>query len=166
VRFIYRADVALPPREVFERLRHYERIYPDLHPAHEAPEPPYEPRLLDAGYRFGASERFGAEHRRYDFTVTAFDPEAPHLALTSATVTTLGRVRIRSRLVVDFAFAPTPGGCAVTVTQTVSFGRAWLDRLLSHPALWRRVAAHADEECEAAVRILLSPNFQASVAAG
>jgi hypothetical protein len=162
VRFVFRADVALAPREVFERLRHYERIYPELHLAHEKPPAPYEPRLLTAGYRFGASERFGPEQRRYDFTVTAFDPATPHMAITSRTLTTIGPLRIRSRPVVDFAFAPTPTGCTVTVTQTISFGRAWLDRLLAHPALWRKVAAHADEECEAAVRILMAPDFQAA----
>jgi hypothetical protein len=156
VRFVFTADVPLPPREVFERLRRYELIYPDLHPAHQAPPAGHTPQLLTPGYRFPAAERFGAECRRYDFRVTAFDPETPHLRLESATVTTLGPLTIRSGLVVDFAFAATPTGCRVVVTQTVSFGRPWLDRLLSHPALWRKVAAHADEECAAAVRLLLA----------
>ena len=159
MRFVYRVEVPLPPREVFERLRHYERIYPQLHPAHQAFAPGYEPQLLAPGYRFAVAERFGAEHRRYDFQVEAYDPEALQLTLGSATVTTLRALRIRSRLTVDFGFTPTPAGCAVTVTQTISFGRPWLDRLLAHPALWRRVARHADEECEAAVRLLLSPTF-------
>jgi hypothetical protein len=162
VRFVFTAEVPLPPGEVFERLRHYELIYPDLHPAHEGPPTGHTPALLTPGYRFPASERFGAEHRRYDFQVTVFDPSRPHLTLTSATVTTIGLLRIKSRLEVDFAFIPTPEGCRVVVTQTVSLGRAWLDRLLGHPALWKQVAAHADAECEAAVRILLAPDFQAA----
>lgn len=160
MRFVFTADVPLAPREVFERLRHYERIYPQLHPAHEGPPEGHSPALLAPGYRFPAAERFGAERRRYDFRVTTFDPARPHLTLDSATVTTIGPLTLRSGLVVDFAFTPTPDGCRVVVTQTVSFGRAWLDRLLGHPAFWKQVAAHADAECEAAVRLLLAPAFQ------
>lgn len=162
MRFVFTADVPLPPGEVFERLRHYELIYPQLHPAHEGPPAGHVPALLTPGYRFPAAERFGAEYRRYDFRVTAFAPDTPHLTLESATVTTIGPLTIRSGLVVDFAFTPTPTGCRVVVTQTVSFGRAWLDKLLGHPALWKSVAAHADAECEAAVRLLLAPEFRAA----
>ena len=161
MRFVYRVEVPLSPREVFERLRHYERLYPLLHPAHQDFAPGYTPRRLSPGHRFTVAERFGAEHRTYDFQVEAYDPEAPHLCLGAATVTTLGPVRIRSRLTVAFGFSPTPSGCAVTVTQTISFGRPWLDRLLAHPALWTKVARHADEECAAAARLLLGPEFAA-----
>lgn len=160
--FVFRTDVPLPPEEVFERLRHYERIYPHLHPAHQAPPAGYEPSLLTPGYRFEVAERFGAEFRRYDFHVSVYEPATPRLAVQSKTTTTIGPLRIRSRLTVDFAFRPTPAGCEVVVTQTISFGRAWLDRLLAHPALWRQVARHADEECEAAVRLLLGPGFRAA----
>jgi hypothetical protein len=160
--FVYRVAAPLPPREVFERLRHYERIYPLLHPAHQPFAPGYTPQLLSPGYRFAVAERFGPEARAYDFRVTAHDPAALRLTLESATVTTIGPVRIRSRLTVDFGLAATPTGTDVTVTQTISFGRPWLDRLLNRPALWRKVARHADEECEAAVRLLLDPDFAAA----
>lgn len=160
--FVYRVRAPLPPEEVFERLRHYERIYPLLHPAHQPFAPGYTPRLLSPGYRFAVAERFGAEHRAYDFRVTAFDPAALRLTLASATLTTIGPLRIRSGLTVDFGLVATPAGTDVTVTQTISFGRPWLDRLLNRPALWRQVARHADEECEAAVRLLLGPDFAAA----
>lgn len=160
--FVYRVAVPLPPEEVFERLRHYERIYPLLHPAHQPFAPGYTPQLLGPGYHFAVAERFGAESRAYDFSVTAYAPETLQLTLESATLTTIGPLRIRSRLTVDFGFTPTPAGTDVTVTQTISFGRPWLDRLLDRPALWRKVARHADEECEAAVRLLLGPDFAAA----
>lgn len=160
--FVYRVAVALPPDEVFERLRHYERIYPLLHPAHQPFAQGYTPQLLGPGYRFAVAERFGAEFRAYDFRVTAYAPEALRLTLESATLTTIGPLRIRSQLTVDFGFTATPGGTDVTVTQTISFGRPWLDRMLDRPALWRQVARHADEECEAAVRLLLGPDFAAA----
>lgn len=159
--FVFEAEVPLPPGEVFERLRYYEIAYSRIHPAHDAPAAGQVPRLLAPGYRFAASERFGAERRTYDFEVKVFAPEVPFLSLFSKTTTRLGPLAIRSMLSVDFVLTPAPRGTRLQVIQRISFGRAWLNRLLSPRWLWPQVARHADEECRNALALLTGPEFDA-----
>lgn len=156
MRFAHRIEAPLSPAALFERLRHFGRLYPEFHAAHQPHAPGTEPALLGPGVRFELSERFGPEHRRYAFEVTAFAPEALHMALVARVLTTIGPLRIPSTLHIAFDVEATASGAVVHSVQTVSFGAAWLDRLLDRPWLWRGLSRHADEECAGATRALLA----------
>lgn len=157
--FDYRVEVALAPADVFERLRHFERFYPQLHAAHEPHRTDYIPAPLGFGSRFVVAERFGLEHRRYEFEVTLFEPAIPHLVLTAKTLTSLGAVRVASHLEVDFRLTPSPAGTAVHVIHRVQFANRWLARLLDHGRLWPSIARHVREESHSAMLLLAAPGF-------
>ena len=160
MRFVFEADVALPPAEVFERLRYYEIVYAHIHPAHEPPAPGHVPQRLTADYRFPASERFGAEHREYDFVVKVYEPATPFMVLFSKTTTRIGPLTIRSMLSVEFVLEPSAQGTRLQVIQRISFGKPWLNKLLSPAWLWPKIAKHADEECTHALALLTGPEFE------
>lgn len=151
--FVHRETLPLTPAEAFERLRHYERLYPLLHAAHEPSAPAPAPLRPDT--RFEVAERFGLERRVYRFRVSRYTPVAA-LTLEAEVETRFGPLRVPSRLTVAFELAAERAGCVLTIDQRVSFGRAWLDRLLAPRWLWRGVARHADEECRAAIALLLA----------
>ncbi|MFP5501987.1 MAG: hypothetical protein ACLGIN_05820, partial [Candidatus Sericytochromatia bacterium] len=155
--FVHEDTVALPPPEAFERLRHFARIYPQLHPAHQPHPPGQAPELLRAGSRFSLFERFGLEQRRYRFEVEAYEPENGYMRLFARTRTSWGPAVVRSTLLIEFSLFPDPGGTRLVVSQRVSLGPAWLDAALDRPWLWRSVAAHAEAECRAAVALLGEP---------
>jgi hypothetical protein len=161
MRFVFESEVALPPGEVFERLRYYEIVYSRIHAAHEPPEPGHTPQLLTDGYRFETAERFGAERRTYETQVKVFSLDVPYLVLFSKTTTRMGPLTIRSFLSVDFVLEPTAAGTRLQVIQRISFGKVWLDKLLSPTWLWPKVAQHADEECRNALALLTGPEFDA-----
>ncbi|HEY9720925.1 MAG TPA: hypothetical protein V6D47_02865 [Oscillatoriaceae cyanobacterium] len=154
MRFEHSATLPMTPLEAFERLRHYERLYPYFHSAHEAS--PREPELLSPNSRFVVSERIGLERREYRIRVTRYEP-ATSLTLEADVVTRYGPLRIPSRLAIAFEIASRPGGCLLTVRQTVTFNSAWLAWLMTPRWLWRGVERHADEEFETAIALLAAP---------
>lgn len=154
MKFVHRAVLPMAPGAAFERLRAFARLYPAFHPAHDPHPPGAEPPLLSPGCRFSLGERFGLERRRYRFEVEAYEPQNGYIRLLAHTRTRWGPIAVRSTLLLAFSLESAEGGTALTVTQTVSFGRGWLDRLLDRPWLWRSVEAHAAEECAAAFRLL------------
>lgn len=164
----YEAVFPLAPAEVFERLRHFARFYPDLHPAHEPHPAGAEMPLLAPAVAFTVAESFGAERRTYAFRVVRYDPDAPGITLEAETLTVIqlrgfpaliGRLRLRSALTVDWRVEPDPAGARLIARQTVRLGWPWLAPLLLSAPVRRKLAAHAAEETSRAFAILAAADW-------
>lgn len=155
----YEADFPLAPAEVFERLRWFARFYPDLHPAHEPHAAGAEVPLLGPGVAFTVAERFGAERRVYAFRVVRFEPDALAITLEAETTTTIGPVRLRTGLVVDWRIEPGPAGARVVARQTVRLPRPWLAPFLLPAPVRRKLVDHVAAESAAAYAIMTSPTW-------
>lgn len=153
----FEADFPLAPAEVFERLRWFARFYPQLHEAHEPHAEGLEVPLLAPGVAFTVAERFGAERREYAFRVVRFEPDAPGITLEAETTTTIGPVRVRTGLVVDWRIEPGPAGARVIARQTVRLPRPWLAPILLPAPVRRKLLDHVAAESAAAHAIMTSP---------
>ncbi len=161
--FPYEADFPLSPAEVFERLRHFARFYPDLHAAHEPHAAGADVPLLGPGVSFTVAERFGAERRIYVFRVVRFEPAAPGITLAAETTTVIGPLRIRSGLTVDWRIEPAAMGARVIARQTVHLPRPWLAPLLLPAAVRRKIMAHVAEESAAAYAVMTAADWPPSL---
>ena len=156
--FTYNAVLPLDADEAFERLRHFLRVYPDLHAAHDPHPPGFEPPLLALGLEFMVGERFGPQVRTYAFRVVAFDPAARAIGLTAVTTTQIGPVRITSDLLVEWLLEAGAHGTHFLTRQTVTTRPPWLAPLLLNR---RAIQAHVDEETIASIALLTSPDWPA-----
>ena len=155
----YEAVLPLSPAEAFARLCHFARFYPDLHTAHEAHPPGVEVPLLGQGVAFVVAERFGLERRVYAFRVTRFEPERLGITLEAETTTTIGPLRVRTGLTVDWRIEPAEDGARVIARQTVRLPRPWLAPLLLPPPVRRKLVAHVAEETARAYAIMTAPDW-------